>query len=83
MPTVVENGVTGYVDTSVAAVIERMRELLGDRDGARRIGQAAREYAHERFGIGRFGRDWDDAFEQAIGLRHVRPIEPAGQAAAR
>jgi glycosyltransferase involved in cell wall biosynthesis len=83
MPTVIQKGLTGYVETSVPAVIERMRELLGDRDAARRMGQAARQYARDRFGIERFVRDWGEAFEQAIALRQSRPMEAAGQAAAR
>ena len=83
MPTVIENGVNGYIETSVPAVIERMQELLKDRERARRMGASAREYARQRFGIERFARDWDDAFERAIALRTPRVMEFAGEAAGR
>ena len=59
--TVVENGVSGYADTDVERLIERMRELLDDPEAARRLGEGARARARERFGIERFVRDWNDA----------------------
>ena len=62
MATVVENGVSGYVDTNVGRLVERMRELLADPAEARRLGEAARRRALERFSIDRFVRDWSDAF---------------------
>ena len=62
MATAVENGVSGYVDTDVRRLIERMRELLADPAHARRLGEGARSRAFERFSIERFVRDWNDAF---------------------
>jgi glycosyltransferase involved in cell wall biosynthesis len=59
--TAVENGVSGYADTRVAVLAERMRELLADPGEARRLGEGARRIALERFGIERFVRDWNDA----------------------
>lgn len=59
--TVIENGVSGYVDTSVDRLVERMRALLLDPGEARRLGGNARRAAEERFGLQRFGRDWHDA----------------------
>ncbi|MDQ4081651.1 MAG: glycosyltransferase family 4 protein [Actinomycetota bacterium] len=67
MATAVENGVSGYVDTRVSRLVERMRELLADRSEARRLGEGARERARQRFGIERFVRDWDDAFRLVVG----------------
>lgn len=63
MATVVENGTTGYVDTSLERLIERMQELVAAPAEARRLGFAARAYARERFGIGRFVADWNAALE--------------------
>ena len=60
--TVIENGVSGYVDTRVERLVERMRELLADRGEARRLGDGARRSAEERFSIDRFVSDWNDAF---------------------
>jgi glycosyltransferase involved in cell wall biosynthesis len=67
--TVVENGVNGYVETSVARLIERMRALVGDPAEARRLGEGARRTARERFGIDRFARDWEETFALVTGRR--------------
>jgi glycosyltransferase involved in cell wall biosynthesis len=69
LPTVIENGVSGYVSCDMDELIERMRGLLADHDEARRIGANARAVARERFGLERFARDWNNAFAQAIGSR--------------
>jgi hypothetical protein len=63
--TVVENGVSGYADTSIERLIARMRALLADPAEARRLGDGARRTALERFGIERFVRDWNDVFAEA------------------
>src|SRR5207237_1173823 len=42
MSTTIENGVSGYVDTNVGALVDRMRELLRDPAEARRLGEGAR-----------------------------------------
>jgi glycosyltransferase involved in cell wall biosynthesis len=69
MATVVENGVSGYVDTSVPALVERMHELLAHPAEARRLGDNARRLAEERFGIDRFVNDWDNALRLVAGSR--------------
>jgi glycosyltransferase involved in cell wall biosynthesis len=65
--TAIENGVSGYADTSVERLVERMRGLVADRAEAGRLGEGARRTALERFGIGRFVRDWNDAFALVTG----------------
>jgi glycosyltransferase involved in cell wall biosynthesis len=67
MATAIDDGVTGYVDTSVSACIARMRELLRDPALARKLGKAARNRALERFHIDRFVRDWNDTFRLVTG----------------
>lgn len=62
MSTVIRNGVSGYIDTNVETLIARMQELVKDPDHARRLGEGARRYARERFGIERFAHDWDKTF---------------------
>jgi glycosyltransferase involved in cell wall biosynthesis len=62
MPTVVKNGETGYVDTSLERLVEHMQQLLAAPEHARWIGSAGRAYARERFGIERFAADWNAAF---------------------
>ena len=64
LPSVIENGVTGYISCELDDLIAHMRELLGDHGLARRIGANARAYARERFGIARFADDWNAAFAQ-------------------
>jgi glycosyltransferase involved in cell wall biosynthesis len=76
MPTVVENGVSGYVDTNVEALIERMKQLLRDPAEARRLGEGARRHALERFDIGRFARDWDSIFAEVAGQGSVLTGRP-------
>ncbi|MDP8962199.1 MAG: glycosyltransferase family 4 protein [Actinomycetota bacterium] len=61
MATAIENGVSGYVDTNMGRLVERMRELLGDRSLACQLGEGARRRVLERFHIDRFVRDWDAA----------------------
>jgi glycosyltransferase involved in cell wall biosynthesis len=62
MATVVQNGVSGWIDTNLDRLVEHMRHLLADPADARRLGAGARGTALERFAIHRFVRDWDRAF---------------------
>jgi hypothetical protein len=75
--TAVENGVSGYVDTNVVALVAHMRRLLADRNEARRLGVQARRRTCERFGIERFARDWDAVLRDAAAKR---PLQRAFQA---
>lgn len=63
MATVVQNGVSGYVDTDVDKLIARMQELLMDSAKAKKLGDGARRYASERFNIHRFVSDWNEAIQ--------------------
>lgn len=65
--TVVQNEVTGYVDTDLDCLIQVMQELLEDPAEAYLWGSAARRYAQERFSLDRFVRDWDAAFTYVAG----------------
>ncbi len=62
LPTVIENGITGYLSCDVEKLIEAMHFLLDNAEEARRIGANARTVARERFGLARFIRDWQTAF---------------------
>lgn len=74
MAAVIENDVSGYVDTDLARLVERMDTLLSEPELARMLGARAREYAFDRFGIGRFVDDWCDAFAQVCGMPRVVPV---------
>jgi glycosyltransferase involved in cell wall biosynthesis len=71
--TVVENGVSGYIDTNVDCLVQAMRELLYSPAEARRLGAGARRLAQERFGIRRFIDDWERAFESAMDTHSQSP----------
>jgi hypothetical protein len=67
LPTVIENGINGIIDTRPDRLIDGMRTLLADRGFARRLGLAGRASAWERFRIERFVRDWNAAFTDVAG----------------
>jgi hypothetical protein len=78
MATAVENGVSGYVDTSVDRLVDAMRHLLDDPGEARRLGEGSRRRAIERFNIRRFADDWDRALAAVVGRGAARGanVEP-------
>ena len=65
LPTVIENGRTGYVSCDIDRLINYMHYLLVDREEAYRLGENARNVALTRFGLQRFINDWNHAFEVA------------------
>jgi len=64
MPTVIANGVNGWLDTRPERLVEVARQLLADPELARQWGDAARRTAQERFGIDRFVADWLRVFDR-------------------
>lgn len=81
LPTVIEDGETGYVSCDVDELIDRMKGLLADPQEARRLGRNARAVARERFGMERFARDWNTAFALVTGgmrTRAGRKMAPMG-----
>jgi hypothetical protein len=78
MVTVVENGVSGYVDTNVDRLVQVMQTLLQDSRQARRLGAGARRHAKERFNIQRFVYDWEQAFARVTD-RKIQRSTPASQ----
>jgi hypothetical protein len=72
--TVIENGRSGYIDTDVDVLIDRMHDLLADPALARELGAGARARAQERFGMARFVDDWMRVFAEVTGSgRQPRP----------
>ncbi len=69
LPTVIEDGVSGYVSCDPEVLIARMRGLLVDPELARRLGENGRQVARDRFGLERFGRDWNAAFNRVLAGR--------------
>jgi hypothetical protein len=56
--TVIENNVSGYIDTDVEVLIDRMQELIANPSLAHAIGAKGKEVATRRFNIARFIDDW-------------------------
>ncbi|HEU5438363.1 MAG TPA: glycosyltransferase [Ktedonobacterales bacterium] len=72
LPTVVQNGETGYISCDVDELIERMQCLLANPAEACRLGRNAQAMARERFGLPRFIRDWNAAFALVTGAAPSR-----------
>jgi glycosyltransferase involved in cell wall biosynthesis len=69
----IENGVSGFVDTSADRLVERMLTLLADPQLARRLGDGARRRAQERFSLERFAREWDRTLREVAARRPAAP----------
>ena len=68
MATVIENGVSGYVDTDIEKLVARMHQLLQHPIEALQLGEGALSKARSRFNIQRFINDWDEAFALVVGM---------------
>ncbi len=66
LPTVITDGETGYVSANIELLIDRMCSLIENPQLAREIGANGRRMARERFGMERFIRDWNRAFELVL-----------------
>lgn len=75
LATVIQNGVTGYIDTNLESLIIYMNELIADIDQAHRLSRNVREYARSRFGIERFIHDWKEVFEQVVSQTQLKVVQ--------
>lgn len=66
LATVIENGVSGYIDTDVDRLVLTMQELLAYPALAQEWGKGAKRHAEESFNIKRFVRDWEHAFAHVL-----------------
>jgi glycosyltransferase involved in cell wall biosynthesis len=74
MATAVQNGITGFVDTSIERLVPAMQMLLAEPAEAKRLGQNARRYARERFAIERFLNEWNEALADVTGTSLRPPV---------
>ncbi|MBC8033029.1 MAG: glycosyltransferase family 4 protein [Chitinophagaceae bacterium] len=74
MVVTIRNGYSGYIDTDVNTLIERMQHLLDDRDEAARLGEGAMKTAYEKFNIERFKQDWLSIFK-TMALKHPETLK--------
>lgn len=71
LPTVVRDGVDGFIDTDLARIVRDGRRLLADRELALEMGARARERVAVRFGLERFVRDWTELLTEVAQGRRV------------
>ncbi len=74
MVTVVDNGVSGWLDTRVDRLVSHMCDLLSDPVEAGRLGEGARRTAMERFSIDRFRADWSRVLVEVAGRSSVAAL---------
>lgn len=75
MPVTVENDVSGYVHTNSQVLIDKMQQLLRDRELATRLGKGARAAAVRKFDIERFSREWLETFQRVTAGAGAVPLE--------
>lgn len=66
MATVIQNGVSGYIDTDIHILIEKMKLLLDDPALSGTLGNEAKRTATRRFSIQRFTQDWTTTFQETV-----------------
>jgi len=62
MSVTIKNNYSGFIDTNVNALIQKMEMLLNDHGRAKELGEGAKETAREKFNIERFKKDWLETF---------------------
>jgi len=66
LASVIHNGESGFLDTSLPRVVDAARSLLADRGEARRMGEGARKIALERYSIECFANDWSELLAEVV-----------------
>jgi hypothetical protein len=66
MATTIINDFSGFIDTDVDKLIDKMKILLEDREKAKELGRGAKETALQKFNIQRFTEDWLQTFRTAV-----------------
>ncbi|HEY9763039.1 MAG TPA: glycosyltransferase [Trichocoleus sp.] len=74
LSTVIENGVSGFIDTNLQTLVQHMKGLIDDPDLAHSLSTGVQRKAQERFNIQRFVRDWEAAFAKAISLNQTASL---------
>ncbi|PRY12280.1 glycosyl transferase family 1 [Pontibacter ummariensis] len=66
MSVAIKNRESGFVDTNVAVLIERMKMLLQKPVVARELSKGAQQAAQRHFNISHFTYEWSQTFHQAV-----------------
>lgn len=64
--TVIKDGKSGFIDTNIEKLIDKMNTLIADPSLAKSMGAMARQVALEKFNIQRFTREWESVFRDTI-----------------
>jgi trehalose synthase len=75
IPCQIENGVNGFLVSSVSEAADRIVSLLADDKLRRRMGAAARETVRERFLMTRYLEQYLDLFESFETIYRFRPAQ--------
>ena len=66
--TVIKDGESGFIDTNIGNLIDKMNSLIANPARAADMGAKAKQTALEKFDINRFTSDWENTFRQTIQL---------------
>jgi len=66
MAVTIQNGYSGFIDTNISGLIEKMQYLMENHDAAKEMGSNAKETAINKFNISRFNAAWEDLFHHVI-----------------
>jgi hypothetical protein len=66
LPRAVSHGIAGFVSNDLDELRDGMQRLIADPGLARKMGTQAQIVARDEFGIDRFVRDWNRAFERVL-----------------
>jgi len=75
LPTILQDGVSGYLDTSLDRLTDKMRRLLDDAVLATRLGREGRATALRKFGLERFTGEWRALFQKTLEGGAREPLE--------
>lgn len=66
MVTTIKNDYSGYINTNVDELVDKMNLLLQDPEKAKELGRGAKQTATEKFNIERFKNDWLQTIENVV-----------------
>ena len=68
IPNIIEHGVNGFMSNDETELRGYVEQLLGDKELAKTMGQAARKTIQEKFSEDRFITEWNNIFDKAYGV---------------
>lgn len=71
LPTVITNNVNGFIHTDIGTLVDKMQQLLQDKEQAASLGVEGRKTALNRYNIKRFTHDWEQTIREVIQTKTV------------